>query len=203
MDPTMKQRKIIRSKTAGPQQGFTLIEAAIAGVVLMVGLLAMLAVFAQAVAVTQTAQQDQIARQQAISALESIFTARDTQQVTFDQIANQPTGIFQLGPQQLTDPGLDGLTGTADDGATVPTGCPTYVQCMKLPGPDGVLGTPDDVTTSLTNYTRTITIANVLNADGSINPNLKSIAVNVTYVGGGLKAGSRTYTVTGLISAFR
>jgi type II secretory pathway pseudopilin PulG len=199
----MKQGKTNRVHTRTPELGFTLIEALMAGAVITLGMLVMLAVFAQAVATTQTAQQDQMARQKAIEALESIFTARDTQQITFAAIANQPTGIFTNGFTSLYGAGPDGLAGTADDSTTVSPGCPSAVQCVILPGPDGMLGTADDIVMSLNNYQRQVTITNVLFADGTINPNLKQITVSVLYVAEGLKTQQKTYTVTGLISAYR
>jgi type II secretory pathway pseudopilin PulG len=185
------------------QRGFALLEAMIAGAVLTIGMLAMIGVLAQVVATTQTAQEDQTARQKAIEALESIFTARDTQQVTFAQIANQPTGIFLNGYNPLWGPGADGLTGTIDDSASIPLGCTTAVECVILPGPDGMLGTADDINMPLTNYQRQIAIVNVLNPDGSINPNLKQITVSMQYVAQGIVTQQKTYAVTGLISAFR
>jgi type II secretory pathway pseudopilin PulG len=199
----MTRMKAPQAEVRNTETGFTIVEAMIACVVLTVGLLAMLAVFAQAVATTQTAQQDQVARQKAIESLESIFTARDTQQIVFSQIANAPTGIFTLGFTPLWGPGPDGLAGTADDSTTIPTGCPTAVECVILPGPDGMLGTADDITMPLNNYQRQVAITNVLNADGSINPNLKQVTVTVLYVAEGLKTQQKTYAVTGLISAFR
>jgi hypothetical protein len=69
-----------------------------------------------------------------------------------------------------------------------------------LPGPDGVLGTGDDVTLPLVNYQRQILITNVLNADSSINPDLRRIAVTVRVTSPG--RAQRDYVVTGFISRF-
>lgn len=176
----------------GRQRGFSLIEALFAAAILTVGLVALLAVFAVAVGSTQTVQQDQLARQKAREALESIFTARQTQQITFAQIANTPTGIFVQGMQPLTDPGPDGLDGTADDVPAAP---------IPLPGPDGILGTADDTSVPLSVFQRRIDITNVLNPDGSINPNVKQIKVTIRYPTG--TGQQRTYVVQALISSFR
>ena len=70
------------------QQGFALLETLIAIVVLMIGLLAVLATFAMAIGNTNSVQFDSVARQKATEALESIFTARQTSQITFDMIQN-------------------------------------------------------------------------------------------------------------------
>ncbi len=194
------------------QHGFSLIEVLFSIVIVMTGLLAMLATFAYALSTTQSAQEDQIAKQVAQDALENIFTARDTQQLTFQQIANvsaNPPGIFVDGPTLLLDTGPDGLAGTGDDVAFSPTttGCPTSVnplgvQCIKLPGKDGMLGTGDDGYMVLSNFRRTITIANTLNPDGSPNPNLKQVTVNVQYTRP-LQVQPRVYTVNALISVYR
>jgi type II secretory pathway pseudopilin PulG len=174
------------------QLGFSLLEALFAAVVMTIALVALLAVFAVAVSSTQTVQQDQLARQKAREALESIFTARQTAQVSFTAIANTPGGIFVQGMQPLTDPGPDGLDGTGDDVPAAP---------IPLPGPDGILGTADDSSVPLNVFQRRIDITNVLNPDGTVNPNVKQVTVTIQYPSGtGLQ---RTYTVQALISSFR
>jgi prepilin-type N-terminal cleavage/methylation domain-containing protein len=190
---------------ASGQRGFTLIETMIAIAILTIGIVSLLAVFGTAVAATQNAQENLIARQKALETMESIYTARNTQQVTFAQIANIANGgIFTSGPTQLLSAGPDGLVNTADDINFPATGvCPTGPECITLPGPDGILGTPDDQPRSLANFRREIQIAPVLEADGvTIDPNLKQIIVTVSYITGG-SAVPRTYTVNALISAFR
>ena len=175
----MKQE---RSVNRG-NRGFTLLEVMIAIVILSVGILTVVAAFATAVATTQNAQENLIARQKALEALESIFTARNTQQIKFAQIANIPSGgIFTSGATPLWDASTDGLVNTADDLPYVAQGvCPAGPECITLPGPDGILGTPDDVPMSLGNFTRQIEIDPVLAADGTVNPNLKQVIVTVSY----------------------
>ena len=205
--------KIIHKKSAmgkrSREAGFSLLEVLFSALILMVGLLSMVAVFGYAVAATQTVQEDQIAKQKAQEMLENIFTARDTQQITFAQIANTPGGVFVQGFNPLWDTGPDGLTGTGDDVPFNPavTGCPAGinpggVECIKLPGPDGILGTPDDTYMVMGNFQRQIQIANWLNPDGTINPNLKQVTVTVQYTRPG-SAQPRIYTVNALVSAFR
>ena len=186
------------------QVGFSLIEVMISAVILVTGLVGVLSVFGLAVAVNQGAQQDMIARQVASEAMESIFTARNTSQLSFSQINNVSSGgIFTNAATKLLSAGPDGLVNTADDvnfAAAAP--CPAGPECLVLPGKDGILGTSDDVAMSLSNFTRQIQIGTVLEDDGvTINPNLKQITVTVTYYTG-ISHVPQTYTVTGLISAF-
>jgi len=199
--------KQLRSHARGHQsrqRGFTMIETMIAIVIMSIGIITVLAAFGTAVAATQNAQENLIARQKALEAMESIYTSRNTQQITFAQIANISSGgIFTDGPTQLLSPGPDGLVNTDDDVPFPPTGvCPAGPECITLPGPDGTLGTPDDTAMSLANFSRQIQIGTVLQADGTINPNLKQVTVTVSYLTGGSSV-PHSYTVNALISAFR
>lgn len=186
------------------QRGFTLIETMIAIAIMGIGIMTLLAAFVTAVNATQNAQNNLIARQKALEAMESIYTARNSQQITFPQIANVSSGgIFISASEQLLDPGPDGIINTADDTNFAAAGaCPAGPECVTLPGPDGILGTADDVAYSLANFNRTIAVGTVLEADGvTINPNLKQITVTVSYTSGTSTA-VQSYTVTGLISSF-
>jgi prepilin-type N-terminal cleavage/methylation domain-containing protein len=190
---------------ASRQGGFTLIETMIAIAIMSIGIVALLAAFGTAVATTQNAQANLIARQKALQAMESIYTARNTQQISFSQIGNIASGgIFTNGATQLLAAGPDGLVNTADD-LTFPANgpCPAGPECLVMPGPDGILGTPDDTGMSLANFRRQIAINTVLEADGvTIDPNLKQIVVTVTYTTG-ISSTPRTYTIDALISAYR
>ena len=200
----MKINPKIQLRQTGAR-GFTLIEVMIAIVVMSVGLLAVVASIATAVAATQSAQEDLVARHKALEALESIYTARNSQQVAFTAINNTGSGgIFLGGPQPLLCAGPDGLVGTTDDVACTTSGgvtCPNGgVECWVLPGLDGVLGTGDDVTMSLGNFRRTITISQVLLSSGAINDNMMAVSISISYTKDGLP--TRTYTVNGLISRY-
>ena len=179
----------------GNDSGFSLIETIVAMGILATGLLGLAGVFTLGLAHMATSSANLIAREKAREAIESVHTARDTRTIVWCEIYNvsstrtpdcagQPAGVFLDGDQPIRDPGDDGLVNTADDGAV-----------SKLPGPDGVLGTSDDI--SLSNFTRSITITNVL--DGSTpNVNLKQIVVTINYSVGPIK---RTYTLTTYVSA--
>ena len=185
--------------------GFTLIEVMIAIVVMSIGILALIASFATAVAATQSAQEDLIARQKTLEAMESIYTARNSQQISFSAVANVSNGgIFRDGAQTLKCAGPDGLVNTGDDVNCTTQGgavCPDNgAECMVLPGDDGILGTADDFTMSLGNFTRTIAITPVLLPTGAPNPNMMAISITVTYTKAGFPA--RSYTANSLISSY-
>lgn len=201
----MTSRTTATTKIQRQARGFTLIETMIAIVVMTVGLLALVASFASALAATQSAQEDLVARHKALDAMESIYTARNSQQIPFSSINNTASGgIFLSGPQPLLCAGPDGIVGTGDDvPCTVPNSgapCPGGVECLVLPGPDGVLGTADDLTQSLSNFTRTIAFNNVLLPTGAVNQNLIAVTITVSYSKAGWPI--RSYTVNGLISAY-
>jgi type IV pilus modification protein PilV len=192
------------------QRGFSLLEVMIAMVVLTVGLLAVILAFGTAISATEWAQEDLIARHKALDAMESIYTARNSQQLPFAAIQNIANGgIFLSGAQNLLCAGADGIVGTADDVAcTAPdTGaaCPGGIECLVLPGPDGVLGTIDDETVSLTNFTRTISFNTIFlppAQGGGVNTNLIGITITITYSKPGRWGYNRSYTVNGLVSSY-
>src|ERR1043166_4792859 len=185
------------SKVSGNQYGFSLIEVLISTFVITIGLLSLLGAFGVAMATTQTAKQDMIAKQLAQEAMESIITARETANVTWNQIQNVggagSPGIFVTGllPIKKTGTGTDtdGIIGTADDaGANAET--------MQEPGPDGIVGTADDpAPTPLTNFQRSIAIGPTATAD------LRTITITVQY--STPQNAARTYVLSGMISQYR
>jgi type II secretory pathway pseudopilin PulG len=172
--------------------GFTLVETMVAIMVLTVGVLGLAAMLASSVAHMGMSQDEYIAQQKAAEAVESIFTARNTGQKTWNSLCNIgsaicPTGIFTATPTQLCDPGPDGIVGTADDNCAI-------LDSIVTPGPDGKLGTADDVLIGLSNFTRTITITAI---PGTTE--VRQITVTINYRTSGF---NRTYTLTTNISAY-
>jgi type II secretory pathway pseudopilin PulG len=177
-----------------PQAGFTLLEAMIAIVILSFGILSLAAVYAQGIQVASMTQLDYIAEKKAEEAVETIFAARDSKLLTWTNIRNVTglggpnDGVFLVGPRPLLAAGPDGLYGTGDDDTATPD------VVILGPGPDRILGTSDDVVMSLSNMTRTITIADVPGESG-----LRQITITLTYTVGAM---SRQYTLVSFIAQF-
>jgi prepilin-type N-terminal cleavage/methylation domain-containing protein len=192
----VRQRSISRIGRRA-QSGFTLIEVMISMVVLTVGLVSLLGVFGLAMANTQTSQQDLIAKQLANESLDSIFTARNSSQLTWAQIANVGTGsgIFLVGMQPIYKAGADGIYGTADDAVA-------GEQTLQDPGPDGIFGTADDISIPLTGYQRQVLIQPVLDSNGNPISTLSSITITVQY--SATQSGvTKTYVLNSYISPYR
>jgi prepilin-type N-terminal cleavage/methylation domain-containing protein len=188
----------LQSKNHDRQQGFTLLETMISMVVLTIGLVALLGVVGMAMTATQTSQEDMIAKKLAQEAVESIYTARDTANVTWSQIQNTgPGGIFVTGFQPINQAGADGIFGTADDSLAL-------AQVLTLAGPDGIYGTADDVTVALTNFTRSIAITTVANPStpGVDYSNLRQLTVSIQYSTPQFRL-PKQYVLTSYISQYR
>lgn len=197
---------IMKSRLAArkAELGFTLIEVLISVMVLTVGLVSLLAVFGLAVSTTQTAQDDMIAKQEASEALESIFTARNTSQISWAQILNVADGgIFLNGFQPIKYQGADGLDGTADDTADPDPRCPGPSQCIKMPGPDGLLGTADDIYLPLNNFQRQIAITPLNDQSGNQYSVLRQITITIRYSTSQNLKVQKTYVMTAYISQYR
>jgi prepilin-type N-terminal cleavage/methylation domain-containing protein len=184
--------------------GFSLVETMIALGVLTVGVLGAAAVLTTGMHTLGNTPGDIVVMQKATEAIEAVFSARDSHRLTWAQLQNvngasgSDGGIFTDGPQPLTLAGPDGLVDTIDD--------PVTIESVVLPGHDQILGTADDITQVLTQYTRTITIRNVLNdpvgcsAGPSAAPcQLRSVTVTITYQNG---TRTNSYTLTTFISAY-
>jgi prepilin-type N-terminal cleavage/methylation domain-containing protein len=178
------------------ESGFSLIEVMVSIAIMTIGLVSLLGVFGLAMASTQTSLQNSISKQLANEAMEGILTARETQNLTWAQIANTGNGgIFLSGFNPIDCAGTDGIIGTADDAACGP-------QTLTLPGPDGIYGTADDVQLPLTNYQRQIAIAPALDQDGNPIPTLDTVTITIQYANPQLKT-TQNYVLTTYISQYR
>ncbi len=189
-----------RSSRRKSSEGFSTIEVLAALFVVTIALTGLLALFGYAIS-TMTLMQDLlIAKQKSRETLESIYTARNTSQITFDMIQNVSAspGIFLDGYQPLKRPNPtsgtgDGLVGTADDGD---------IEKLILPGPDGDLTTTiDNEYRVLDTFERQIQISPILFADSSVNPDVRRIMVSIRY--NTPMGGQSTYAVESYISRYR
>ena len=167
------------------ERGFSLLEVVVSMAVLTVGMVSLLGVFGLAMASTQTSQQNLIAKQLANESYESLITARNTAQMTWDDIQNTGStncpitgasscGIFLNGVQPIYNAGADGIYGTADDAAS-------GEQTLQDPGADGIYQTADDILIPLTGYQRTILFGPVYDAATNVVPSVRAVTITVQY----------------------
>ena len=188
------------------ESGFSLLEVMISMVILMVGMVSMLGVFGLAMASTMTAKEEMIAKQLANEAYESLLTARNSSQLTWDDIQNASStnctitgastcGIFLSGMQPIYYAGVDGIFGTSDDAAA-------GEQTLEEPGPDGIYGDPDDVKIPLTGYQRTISLSSVYDSNNNLIPTVRAVNITVQYTTPQTRL-PKTYTLNSYISQYQ
>jgi prepilin-type N-terminal cleavage/methylation domain-containing protein len=162
------------SSTRRSESGFTMLEMVIAMGILTIGLLAVAATIGYALLVGNHGRSITNTKLLIVSVLEQIETLRNTETLTFKQISNvgqvDDTGAtrtfagFPAGFVEVsTNPGPDGIFGTADD--------------LVDEGPDLAYGTPDDFTNpalARPGVTRQILIT-------SLSPQLKRAQVTLRY----------------------
>jgi type II secretory pathway pseudopilin PulG len=172
------------------QAGVTLIETLIAMLVLLVGALGLAGAFLYGVDTASSAPNELIATQKAAEAMESVFSARDSLTLEWDDFQNESDGgIFLEGPQDMHLAGADGIVNTEDDLAQP-------IESVTLPGPDQDLATTgDNQTVDLTGFTREIQVT----IPDDDQPLLRQVTVVITYQAG---TAQRTYTLIAFISAF-
>ena len=171
----------LRRSLSQADDGFSLLEMVIAITLLTVGLLGVASAIGYAMVASNHGRSITNTKLLAVSILEQMETLRDTNNLTFGQIANvgqvDDTGAvktfdgFQPGFQQVSiNPGPDGIFGTVDD--------------LIDSGTDGQFGTSDDFVNpnfALVGVTRQIQITN-------LSTTLKKIQVTISYsVNGGSK----------------
>lgn len=188
------------------QTGFSLVEVMISIVLMTIGLGALLGALGAALTANQVAQEDMVARQLASEAMEGVYAARNSSQLSFTQINNVSNGgIFTDGALSVKCAGPDGIVGTADDTSCLTAAgvvCPNSgVKCLTEAGADGILGTADDVILSLNNYTRQVLIAQLLDVNGNTIPTLRSVTITIQYT---VPQSSipKSYSITEYVSSY-
>jgi type II secretory pathway pseudopilin PulG len=176
------------------QGGFSLIETAIAALILVIGLVALAGLFGQSLTFLQYTREDLIAKQKAREALEGVYSARNDATVGFAGIQNVSNGgIFLNGFQPMFLAGPNGIVGTLGQSAVLDR--------QILPGKDGIMNTADDEVIPLSNFQRQILIQPLIDSTGNVSSDIRQISVTVQVTSPG--RGMRNYTVTGYISRFQ
>lgn len=178
----------------GSESGVTILEVMIAAMILTIALMSVAMTMIQGMSAMYLTQERLVAKQKARETLESVFTARSTQNITFNQIRNNTVtgGIFLSGFQSVRGMGADGIANTVDDAATA-------IESIVFPGPDGALGTGDDETRTLNNYERQIVFSDVLLQSGAVDDDIRKVTIDVRFQVQGVWW---TVSVSSLISRF-
>lgn len=167
----------LRTDKRKSERGSSMIEMIIAISLLTVGLFGTAAAISYSFSHTYATRNATASKLLIVSSLEEIENLRNTEKLTFIQIANVgsvndagatvPFSGFPTTFRNVSSkPGQDGVFGTADD----------FIE----PGPDTVYGTADDVTNNglaRPLYSRRITIT-------SLTTYLKKVEVTIRYAGG-------------------
>lgn len=177
---TLNSKSSATPRKLNSESGVTILEMVVAMLILTVGLLGLAASIGYAVTVSNKGRNLTNTKLLVVSLLEQMETLRNTEQLTFGQIANQGqvdnTGAtrtfigFPTAFQPLSiNPGPDGIFGTDDD--------------MISPGPDNIYGNSDDLidtTWAVPGYQRQISVTN-------LSANLKRVQVTLRYPDAGGK----------------
>jgi type II secretory pathway pseudopilin PulG len=172
------------------ETGFSLLEMVVAITLLTFGLLGAASAIGYAMVASNHGRSITNTKLLAVSILEQMETLRDTNNLTFGQIANtgqvnnagavKTFSGFQPGFQQVSiNPGPDGIFGTVDD--------------LTDAGADGQFGTGDDFVNpnfAIVGVTRQIQIT-------SLSPTLKKIQVTIRYA---VNGSMQTLTATSYLN---
>jgi Tfp pilus assembly protein PilV len=171
----------------------SLIEVMLATFVLGVGLMGAAQTMGTAASSVLISQEQLIAKQKAREALESVFSARNTQHILWEDVKNTSAGgVFIDGFQTLRETGEDGIANTADD-------ADASLETLRFPGADGVFDTADDETRTLSTFQWSITVSDVMLDVDTVDPDVRLIEVRVRYMFRGFQ---KTVRLGSMISRF-
>lgn len=135
------------------ERGFSYLDVMFAVTILLFGVMALAAAVTAAVVRTRDVEQQQKAKQYANSTLESIFSARDLDNLGWDAVNNISTctggtaaGMFVCTTQPLyPEPGADEVVGTADDTGTPVPGFERQITITDIDDPDRPVSTGNPI----------------------------------------------------------
>jgi type II secretory pathway pseudopilin PulG len=157
----------------------TLLEVMVAGLIVSVSLITLAMTMVQGLSAMIIVEEQLIAKQKAREVLESVFTARSTQNLAFTDIESLSNGgIFLEGWQPIRGMGVDGIANTGDDAATP-------VESIPLPGSDGTWGTADDETRVLDTFQRRISFSPVLLPSSTVDQEIRNVTIDVRFLSRG------------------
>lgn len=174
-----------RKNNKKTQDGFTLIEAVVAILIITIGLIGTAAAITYALEFTTISRNVSSAKSLIVASIEEVESLRNSRRLDFKQIANvgsvdntnTPNRFngFSTGFKDVSlNPGPDGVNGTDDD--------------LRDAGVDGTYGTGDDFDNQSlirSGYRRQITIT-------SLSDTLRKIEIKVKYMASNGKIGELT-----------
>ncbi len=142
------------------EEGFSYIDLMIAVTIMLVGILTLGGALIAGVVNSSDLESQLLAKEYAASTIEAIYSVRDISKLGFEAIQN-------VTPSQ----------GSATTGIFVNGRVPMRTN----PGPDGIVGTADDTGTAVKGFERTIVIKNPVGAPNTEYDSLRQIDVTIYY----------------------
>lgn len=175
MATNMRNKRYSIKNRKNAEGGFSLVEVIVAMLILTVGLMGMATAIGYALLASNRGRGVTNAKMLVVSILEQMETLRDTGQLHFNEISNSQvlgstfTGFPDTFQPVSTQPGPDGVFGTADD--------------LRSAGPDGLYNTSDDFTDP--SLARPGVSRKIVITTFSTNDYLKKITVTLRYAPNG------------------
>lgn len=194
---TRGSEAIDRARFMQNQDGFSLVEAVIATMILAIAVLGLAQVFVVSYKHLAGSSARLVAREKARETIETIHAVRDARVMTWEQLQNdddpgdcpaapgvagQGGGLFVNGYTAMNRPAANGLVNSVlDEGESA--------VADTAPGPNGRLGDDDDV--PLSNFQREIKVC-------TVSVGLRRMTINIRYRVAGQWL---TYSVTTMMSS--